>query len=267
MTREEIENILRQVEENQDLLAQASTWSVNTATDSANLNELAVNNLYVMGEAALDSLSVTSNMAIGSDMVLSSQNTDSGTANSLNTLSAPLSLQSLALAPVEIMAGKVKINTNGDVEIAGNLYVAGQIESSGVTIKENTSGNLLNLQNQAGTKVASITASGSGEFASLSTDKLIVAGADAKPQVAGINSEIETNATAGSAIIPSGTIQITIKNPSISDYTLVYITPTSSTQNSVLFVKSKGSGFFTVGFNDPLPVDVSFNWWVIEANQ
>jgi len=32
-----------------------------------------------------------------------------------------------------------------------------------------------------------------------------------------------------------------------------------------LFVKSKETGKFTVGFTDPINIDVTFNWWVIET--
>jgi hypothetical protein len=79
-----------------------------------------------------------------------------------------------------------------------------------------------------------------------------------------INGIITTNATAGKATLPAGVTEITIKNPKISDYTLVYITPTSSTLNNVLYVKNKETGQFVVGFTDPTSIDVSFNWWVIE---
>ena len=76
---------------------------------------------------------------------------------------------------------------------------------------------------------------------------------------------IQTNATAGKAIIPAGLNQITITNPNVTNYTLVYVTPTSSTQNNVLYVKAKDNGYFVVGFNQALDADVSFNWWVIET--
>ena len=267
VTRAQIEEMLKGVEENQALLIQASTWNINTATDSANLEELAVSNLYVTDQAAVNSLSVSSSVTIGSDLIIQSTINDQQlTINSIDSLSAPLSIQSLALAPLEIMAGKVKVDTNGDVIIAGNLYVAGQIESSGLALKDNGGfGKLLALQDNAGNQVASIDASGSARFNSVSTDKLVIAGADATVPATNGNGEIETNATAGQAAIAAGVTEITIKNPNISDYTLVYVTPTSTTQNNVLYVKSKGTGFFTVGFSDPLPIDVTFNWWVIDV--
>ena len=115
--------------------------------------------------------------------------------------------------------------------------------------------------------MGSISASGSAEFNSVTADRLIIAGAGATPVLPDVSGEIQTNATVGSAIIPAGITEITIRNPNISDYTLVYITSTSSTQNNALYVKSKGPGFFTVGFSDPITLDVTLNWWVIDSHE
>ncbi|MCJ7805610.1 LamG domain-containing protein [Patescibacteria group bacterium] len=252
-TLDDIQNLLHQVEQDQNLLAQAATWNANTATGSSAIAN--IQNLFVTDQAAINSLSVSTSISVGTDLVFQSQNTQYGILNTVNSLSAPLSLQSLAMAPVEIMAGKVKVLTNGDVQIEGNLYVAGVVESSGLTVRS--------INNPV---AASIDASGSATFNSVSADKFILA-VQAATASADINGTITTNATAGQAIINAGVSEITIKNPSISDYTLVYVTPTSSTLNNVLYVKSKGAGYFTVGFSNPINVDVTFNWWVIDVKQ
>ncbi|MBI4157447.1 hypothetical protein HY502_01190 [Candidatus Woesebacteria bacterium] len=242
ITREEIEAILAEVEESQNLLTQAATWSVNTATGSGVIDETVINNLFVTGLATVNSLYAAESLTVGSDLVIQPASTEYQ-VSSINTLQAPLALQSLALAPVEIMAGKVRIETNGDVKIEGNLYVAGTIESQTIKAEEAT----LNK---------------------LTTDQLIIAGAETATSSAQVSGgEITTNATVGATQIAAGVTEITIRNPKITDYTLVYITPTSDTQNKTLYVKSKGSGFFTVGFSDPLSVDTTLNWWIIEAGQ
>ena len=88
------------------------------------------------------------------------------------------------MAPLEIMAGKIRIDTDGNMEISGNLYVAGDIEASGLTLKspelENESdfGDLLKLLDSEGIEVGSIDASGAAQFASLATEKLIIASSD-----------------------------------------------------------------------------------------
>lgn len=247
---DEIQSILNQVSADQDFLSQIVNSNINTATNSANFTQLATGNLFVTGQAAVNSLSVTNTIAIGSDLVLNSVD------SSLNTLSSPLRIQSLALAPVEIMAGKVKISTNGDMQIDGNLFIAGKIKSHGLEIKDASENN-----------VATINTDGNGEFNSLSTGAVVIAGAQTSTPSAAINGQINSNSTIGQAIIPANTMEVTIHNPKVTDYTLVYVTPTSSSENKVLYIKNKGNGYFTLGFSESLPIDVSFNWWIVATSQ
>jgi len=245
---DEIQALLTQVSTDQSVLLSATAGANLNATGSATISELITNDLYVTGQAAINSLSVTKTIAIGSDMIF-------GPDNTLNSLSTPLQIQSLAMAPIQIMAGLVTIDTHGNVQIAGDLVVAGKIRSSGLTI-----------QDASGTQVAQVDATGSASFRDLAISGLAIASDSSASDSAVINGVITTNATAGKATIPTGVTEITIKNPKISDYTLVYITPTSSTLNNVLYVKSKETGQFVVGFTDPISIDASFNWWVIQTN-
>lgn len=247
---DEIQSILNQVSTDQDFLSQIVNSNINTATNSANFTQLATGNLFVTGQAAINSLSVTNTIAIGSDLILNSAD------SSLNTLSLPLRIQSLALAPVEIMAGKVKISTNGDMSIDGSLTIAGVIKSRGLEIKD-----------ESENKVATINTTGDGEFKSLSTGAVVIAGAQTSTPSAAVNGQINSNSTVGQAIIPANTSEVTIHNPKVTDYTLVYVTPTSSSENKVLYIKSKGNGYFTLGFSEALPVDVSFNWWIVATSE
>ncbi len=223
-----IEEILRQVQEDQLLLAEASTWETSTATDSAEIfNSLSTTDLFVTGQAAINSLSVSESLSLGTDMVIQT--------TGINTLTSPLSLQSLALAPLEIMAGKIRIETNGDMTINANLYVAGKIESP------------------------------EAEFEKLTTNNLIIAGTEATPSAIINGNQIDSNAMIGTASIPAGINEIVINNANVLENSLIYVTPTSETQNNVLYVKNKELGKFTVGFINPLNVDVSFNWWVVQV--
>jgi hypothetical protein len=274
ITIEQIEELLRQSQEDQELLADVADSNIFTATDSASLEELVLGQLYVTGQAAINTLSVSTSLTIGSDFIVQSFTDEDGTiVNSLDTLSAPLRLQSLAMAPLEIMAGKVIIDTEGNVEIAGNLYVAGKIEAKELTLRhqptadelKNGFSKLLSLQDFEGNEIASIDASGAAQFTSVATNKLIIAGSEATTSATFAGIEIETNATAGTATLPAGSRQLTIINPNITDYTLVYVTPTSSTLNNVLYVKSKQAGQFVVGFSTAITQSVEFNWWVIDV--
>ena len=276
---DDIQALLTKVETDQNVLKNTVDWSSLTATDSASLDQIAVDSLYVTNQAAINSLSVTNSLALGSDMVI-------GNDNTINTLSSPLKIQSLAMASVEVMGGLVTIDTKGNVNIAGNLAiggnldVAGRVASSGLTLKDTignvqgdnlymsdatASGSLLTLQNSSGNVVSSVDASGSAQFNNLTTGGLTIASDNLATTSAVINGTISTNATAGQGIIPAGTSEITIKNPKITDYTLVYVTPTSTTQNYVLYVKSKENGHFVVGFTNPIDVDVNFNWWIVQV--
>jgi hypothetical protein len=282
VTIEQIEKLLRQSQEDQELLADATDSNIFTATDSANLEELVLEQLYVTGQAAINTLSVSTSLTVGSDFVVQSfVNEDETIVNSLDTLSAPLKLQSLAMTPLEIMAGKVRIDTEGNVEITGNLYVAGRIESSGLTLKDNNSendssfGTLLSLVDTEGIEVASIDASGSAQFATIQTDKLVIAGSEATTSASFDGLVTQTSATAGTATIPAGSRDIIIENPKVTDNTLVYVTPLTSTQNNVLYVKTKEScsqsssfscePYFVIGFDTALTSSVEFNWWIIDV--
>jgi len=264
---QQIQDLLTQVQADQSTLKDSLSWNASSASDSANLNNLAVSDLYITDQAAINSLSVTTNFSLGTDFVLGASN------NSIDTLSAPLRIQSLAMAPVEIMNGLVTIDTQGNVNIAGNLFVAGRINSSGLTLSAinpttaTDSANLLSLKDVNGNEVSSINASGSAAFNDLSTQGLTIAGANNATASAEVNGVINTNATVGTAVIPAHTADITINNPKVTDYTLVYVTPTSTTENYVLYVKSKQDGKFVVGFTNPIDVDVNFNWWIVQVSQ
>jgi hypothetical protein len=269
VTLEQIEELLRQAKADQDTLNQAQDWY--NATSSAQIKNLAaenatLKNLFVTQSIAANSLSLSQSLSLGTDMVIQSSLTDQGIqVNSIDTLSAPLSIQALALAPVEIMAGKIRIETNGDVFIQGNLYVAGKVESSGFTVK-GADPELVQIKDESGNITANISSTGSAQFKELTSDKIVIAGAsNATDSAQIVNGQINTNATAGAATLPAGKTEITIVSPYIKATNLVYVTPTSDTKNYVLFVKAKEDGRMVVGFNRALDIDVSFNWWVVEA--
>jgi hypothetical protein len=258
---DEMQALLTRVEADQTLLKEAATWNTQTATEfeAVNAAQLTTIDLFVTGTAAMDSLSLSQSLTVGGDMILQSSVDSEGlTTNSIDTLSAPLKIQSLALAPVEIMAGLIRIETNGDVKVTGNLYVAGEITTEkGLKVQDSASIDPL----------ASIDALGSATFKQLTTDSLIVAGPDEAQSGEVINGEIQANSTVGSAHVPAGASEITIVNPKVNDYTMIYVTPTSPTENNVLYLKSKQSGQFVVGFTDPISTDVTFNWWIVQVGQ
>lgn len=212
-----IEELLKTVEVSQTILADSANWNINTATASASIDnlvsqEIITNNIFVTGNAAISSLFVSDNL----------------TTNTVNSLDTMLSIQSLAAAPLEIMAGKIRVETNGNVVFIGNVEIGGDLSlKGGIVISANT----MDTPGEPGlTPGVSIT----------------------------------TNATAGTAVLPAGLTELKIINSKLKINSLIYITPISSTQNKVLYVKSKDVGEFTIGFNEAIDSDVEFNWWIIE---
>jgi cytoskeletal protein CcmA (bactofilin family) len=209
---DEIEALLAEVEGNQALFAEAINWSTDTATESATISDVIASNLFVTGNATVTSLFVTENL----------------TAKSLDSIEGTLSLQSLAIAPIEIMAGKIKIDTNGDAVFSGNVTIAGNLELGGNFV-------VAESVDPAATMSATI-----------------------------IEGQINSNSTAGKAVLVANTTELKIINPKVKLDSLIYVTPVSSTENKVLYVKSKDTGEFVIGFNEPITTDVEFNWWIIE---
>ena len=121
-------------------------------------------------------------------------------------------------------------------------------------------------------EVASIDASGSAHFAGLNIDadysatqSGVIIAAEQNLAENGIYAPaIKTNATSGIGVLPAGEMEMVIYNPKVSSKTLVYLTPSSPTQNKVLFVASKKDGeYFKVGIDTPVPFGITFNWWII----
>ena len=133
----------------------------------------------------------------------------------------------------------------------------------GVSLLEGGFGNLL-IKGFEGKTVASIDASGSATFTKLN----IAASASQSAEII-TPTEIKTNATAGEAALPANETEITIKSPSITENTLIYITPLTETNNKVIFVKSKKAreqeemGWFKVAIDTPIDKEIRFNWWII----
>lgn len=128
-----------------------------------------------------------------------------------------------------LLANTLKVDANGDVSITGNLYVAGKITTQDIE-----------------------------------TNRLVIA-SDTPSVTSQIESnQIESNAAAGSARIASGSAEVVIKNSKVSGNSLIYVTPTTPSDNQVLYIKGKQDGNFTVGFDQPIQKGVEFNWWVVD---
>lgn len=264
MTRDEIEAMLSNVTNNENMMNDSQNW---TATGSASMTDLSLENLFVTGTAAVNSLSAMESITVGNDLAISANNA----VNSIDTLNAPLSIQSSATQPLYLMAGLVQIDTSGNVSIAGNLNVAGTIESAALTLRETTAnaitgfGKILSVQDVSGSTVAQVTATGAAEFASVTTDALAVKADQTATSSATLSGTVFTsNASAGSAAIESGSRQVVIQNSKVKAETLIFVTATSETTEPI-FVKEKSDGGFVVGFANDTTSNVTFNWWIVDV--
>lgn len=323
IVREEIDNtgeeeILNQVQDDGEeeeeefdleaLLAEVEEWT-GTSTqndlpidcleeDTDNTSPLCLidTDLTVLGgHTSLSDTSIAGQLSVGS-LIISD--------NSIDTLSDTLYIQQLAMGGLDILAGKVTIDIDGNVFIAEHLTVEGELIASNIRPKEGEDltinlgdgekegeeqetgfGKLL-IKGIKGETVASIDGLGkinadSLQVKTINTDLLrintdaneanesgvIIAAADNFEKIGILAPGIETNATAGTAILPADETEIIIYNDKLNDQSLIYLTPTSDTQNKILYVKTKHTDeidrYFIVGINGALTVPVEFNWWII----
>ncbi len=247
----------------------------------------------VIGHTALGNTSIAGSLLTSGPLSLSS--------DGIQTIGDTLYLQKNKLAVVDILGGTLTITSVGDVFLTGNLALSGNlaiggilgvntmtpatgdhvdillpyetgppIESSGSGVRLTRFGKLAILGRNSqpvvtidasgsATFAGDITASGSGTFRKLEITQ--GSRADVTATGAGI---LVPESTAGTATIAPGATSITIFNSLVTSSSLIYVTPTTTTNNQVLYVKEKiGRVSFTVGLDKPLTSPVTFNWWII----
>ncbi|OQA81952.1 MAG: hypothetical protein BWY29_00994 [Microgenomates group bacterium ADurb.Bin238] len=91
---------------------------------------------------------------------------------------------------------------------------------------------------------------------------LIVAAPEQLNQIQ-ISNFTNSNSLSGTAVLPSGTKDITLTNTNISPLSQIYVTVTRGGKNQNLQVISKSNNTFTVGLDTPIPEDIEFKWWII----
>jgi hypothetical protein len=269
--------------------------------------------LSVGGETVLTQAQVTTNLKVGTDAShLSLSSTSIATTCGEGTTEcATLYLQPQG-GSLNLLAGLMTLDDTGTVTINGNLLVNGTIttnevafgtdsslvdrrssilgssDSQDLTVQLATGSAFLvrgyqettdpNTEPQTPNSepLASIDASGSARFVDLATNQLKIK-TGATNQIS--DTVIENQASAGSATIPAGATQITLQNQRLSDNSLIYVTPLSSTQNQVLFVKEQITctqaditangcvSYAVIGFEAPIAQSVKFNWWIVAVEE
>ncbi|PWU22814.1 hypothetical protein C5B42_05015, partial [Candidatus Cerribacteria bacterium 'Amazon FNV 2010 28 9'] len=252
--------------------------AVTTASESANLltaDSIFTNSLTVSGITSLSDTVISGSLSITGQLLLH----DNAISSATNTLS----LQPEGTGTLNLLAGAMTLSQAGGLVVNTNAYFAQNVTvredlitnrirplDSNLTIALNSPtasvGAKLALTDANNQEVASIDASGSASFT-----KLIIA-ADNTPDTSTISGEITSNATTGTAVLAAGQSTIKIISPKIGNNSLVYVTPTSSTNNQVLYVQSRHAAdssipgdqsYVVIAIDNAIAVPVTFNWWVI----
>ena len=206
----------------------------------------------VFGTTSLSDLALSGELSIGSTMFI--------TENSIETLGADLSLQSLRQAGLSIMGGLVYIDTEGNIKVQGNLSVMGKLvantisplPTSDLTIN-NANGSAVLSVNQVG----DVIASRSGTFSKLNLNFV-------QPALAISATEMIASSSAGIANIAPYQSEVTINNALVTNKSIIYITPvgTPSAQTPFLMHQVPQESF-TVGVQSPTNHHIDFNWLII----
>ena len=224
-------------------------------------------NLSVFGNTTLSDTSVVGQLAVGGSLILAD--------NSINVLGSDLALQPLRQGGISIMAGIIYIDTNGNVKIGNDAIVEGTLYANQIaplagkdlTFKlasDSAKTNKLVVKGASNSAVLSIDnlgniiASGAASIAKLNLNNIV------SPALAVSPTEITATGSAGTAKINTGRVEMTINNPLVTENSLIYITPTSNTQNQVLYLlRQVPNESFTVGIQSPTTVDIPFNWIIV----
>ncbi|MCR4328933.1 MAG: tail fiber domain-containing protein, partial [Candidatus Roizmanbacteria bacterium] len=281
-----IQALNAQVNALQTELATIKDTAMTSATNSMKVEQLASINLTVEDTANIHALNVATNATFGNINITSTR--ISSLADDLNlTALARIVLfdGSLVLAKdgtlttqgAVIARGGVKTNTIEPADQGGNVGVKISTKSQSPS-NNKTENSKFQIQNQDNTEVASIDASGSAYFAQgVNFDKYVASSSallsptqtwDTYGQ--NLPSFVTNGQASGTGILPAGTTEILILNSKVKNGSLIYVTPTGSTDNQVLYMSAKHEktadtdhSWFKVALDKPLTHDIEFTWWIL----
>ena len=231
--------------------------------------------LMVFGPTSLSDTSIVGQLSIDGNLILAN--------DSINVLGDDLNLQPLRQGGLSIMGGLVYIDTEGNLKVGGNAEFAKDVKVGG-TLSANIISPLPGNDLTLGNGNSNLEVKGASNSAALSVNSLgdlIASGAATisklnlsliQPAFAISPSEVIATGSAGTAQITAHQTEVTIDNRLVTDKSLIYITPTSNTNNQVLYllrqvpensVLSGAEGSFTVGLQNPSNAVIPFNWIIV----
>ncbi|HSW48185.1 MAG TPA: hypothetical protein VLG67_03825, partial [Candidatus Saccharimonadales bacterium] len=255
----------------------------NLKTETATFNQ----GLIALGPTSLTTTSINGELSIGRNMSIND--------NSINTLGTDLSLQPLRQGNLSIMGGLVSIDTEGNLKVTGNAEFGKNVTvngtlSAGIISPISNSDLVIQLpekaQNQTQTNTAQHesafvinNASGSARFSVNNVGDLVSSGSAAFANfkiIRGAQADTSMTQTiasgsAGIATITAHETERSILTPFITDKSLIYISPVSSTFGTTPYIArqteenpSNGTkGSFTIQISNPQLQDIKLNWVIV----
>ncbi len=256
---------------------------INLATLSAQF-ALFHENLLSLGTTTLREATVMDQFSIGTQFTFG--------PDSLDVLGNDLQIQPLRQGGVSFLAGLVHIDSDGNLMVGGDATFAKNVTIMGglfaniisplpnadldifLPVKNGTESASLNIRNASEMPVFSVNgsgdvySSGSANFigdlvasGSAFLSKLNIFSSDA---YALNENELVATSSAGTGILKAYKKEVTIRSPHVTAHSLIYITPSTDTENQVLYLlRQSEEGFFTVGVSKPANKDIQFNWIVV----
>jgi hypothetical protein len=173
------------------------------------------------------------------------------------------------------MGGLVYIDTEGNLKVGGNAEFAKDVKVDG-TLSANIISPLAGSDLTLGSGDSNLEVKGASNSSILSVNPLgdlVASGAATisklnlsliQPALAVSPTEVVATGSAGTTSITANKTQVTIDNPLVTAKSLIYITPTSNTNNQVLYLLRQTPGTsFTVGLQNPSAASIPFNWIIV----
>jgi len=233
------------------LVAESKQWITDIASDSAKLtgslsltdNLVIGGKLAVNGDSQLANAFVSGTFSVG-DIIIKE--------NYIDTASTALYLQHSGLGSVHILGDTMVISDTGEVTINGKLNISGSLIANMMIAQDASISGKLTAKEIETQKISIATESAT-----------IIASETTSPEEATNSAQISSNAAAGTVVLPTDKTELTVVNNKLSPNSMVYLTPVGSTDNQVIYLKSKTENSFTIGIDQGLNRDISVNWWII----
>lgn len=243
------------------------TYVSNLSAETATFNQ----GIIALGPSSLMDTSVVGQLSINTSLVLAN--------NSINVLGADLQIQPFRQGGISFLSGLIYIDTEGNATFDKDITVKGKLAAGLISPLPDkdlifnlpsspTHDSQLTIRNSTGSAVLSVNnagdliASGSATVSKLKFN--FVAPALAL-------SPIESLATgsAGVATISAQQTQLTVRNPLVSQDSLIYITPVGNPNGQTPYLLRQTpneppvEGSFTAGIQLPSGLDTTFNWLIV----